>query len=306
MLYISTSCNYNADAHMRDWLLQIKDCGFDGFELDYKLSREQIEQVFENYQELGLKCSSIHNYCPCPDDGPWGKPPTDRHLTNYYRLSATDEKERKKAVKWTKSSVDTAIRFGAKAVVIHAGTVNTEDEYCRPVFDLYKEDKRFTTEFEVEREKLLYYRRENVKPHIEALEKSFQELVEYSFPKGITIGLETRYYPIEIPNYDEINYFLEMFPQGIKYWHDIGHAEMNSRLGIRNHLDFLRTNKGRIVGIHVHGMLGHRDHQPPFEGDLDIDPILEFARGDVLKVVESRKATPEEMKRAVEGMRKYE
>ena len=72
------------------------------------------------------------------------------------------------------------------------------------------------------------------------------------------------------------------------YWHDVGHAEMNDRLGIKPHLEFLETYKDNLVGVHLHGVKGRRDHLAPFEGDMDLNKFLPYFKSNVLKVVESK------------------
>ena len=72
------------------------------------------------------------------------------------------------------------------------------------------------------------------------------------------------------------------------YWHDVGHAEMNDRLGIKPHLEFLETYKDNLVGVHLHGVKGRRDHLAPFEGDMDLNKFLPYFESNVLKVVESK------------------
>ena len=97
-----------------------------------------------------------------------------------------------------------------------------------------------------------------------------------------------------------IGYFLKKFDASVLgYWHDVGHAEMNSRLGIKPHLDFLKSFQDRLIGVHIHGMLGRRDHLAPFEGDFDLDPLLAFFRDPVIRVIESKPvATSEAIKAA--------
>ena len=226
----------------------------------------------------------MHNFCPVPNDGP-----SKRHLSNYYRLSSIDEYERQQAVKWTNIAVDTAEHLGAGVVVIHAGTLDFEDERSPLLFHLYSNGQRSSNAFREERCRILQLREEKKRPYIAALEQSLNEVVAYGKKRNIKIGLETRYYPIEIPNFEEIGYFLDLYDKDeMGYWHDVGHAEMNSRLGIRPHIDFLETYKDRLIGVHLHGIKGNRDHLAPFEGDMDLDQFLPYFGSDVLKVVESK------------------
>jgi len=283
MLSVSTSW-MDPETDIKQWLAQIKDLGFDAVELSYKVNDSQLKDAESILGDLGLKVSSIHNFCPMPNDGP-----SDRHPSNYYRLSSTDEHERQQAIKWTNIAVDTAQRVGASVVVIHAGTLDFEDERSPKLFDLFVNGQSDSEAFHKERERILTTRENKKGPYIDALVKSLCEVMDYSQTKNITIGLETRYYPIEIPNFEEIGYFLNLFAkQGMGYWHDVGHADMNDRLGIKSHKEFLETYKDNLVGVHLHGIKGRRDHLAPFEGDMDLDELLPYFGPDVIRVVESK------------------
>ena len=283
MLAISTSwMDENVD--MEHWLRRVKQLGFDAVELSYKITDKRLKELEPLLRSLELQVSSIHNFCPVPDDGP-----SDRHLSNYYRLSSVDEHERQQAVKWTNIAVDTAEHVGAGVVVIHAGTLDFEDDRSPRLFHLYSNGQKDTDAFRKERDRILQLRAQKKRPYIAALEQSLNEVVVYSQKRNIKIGLETRYYPIEIPNYEEIGYFLDLYDKDkMGYWHDVGHAEMNDRLGIRPHIDFLETYKDRLIGVHLHGVKGKRDHLAPFEGDMDLDQYLPYFGPDILKVVESK------------------
>jgi len=301
MLAISTSWMGKVENGVEPWLTQVKDLGFDAIELSYKVTHEQLAEIQGLLGKIGLKVTSIHNFCPTPNDEP-----SPRHLSNYYRLSSTDEEERQKAVKWTKIAVDTAKSTGATVVVIHAGTLDFEDERSPELFKLFVDGQRDTEAFAQEKARILGLREEKKGPYLEALEKSLYELVEHAKAQQVKIGLETRYYPIEIPNFEEIGHFLNMFDASVMgYWHDFGHAEITSRLGIREHKDFLETYKERLIGVHIHGMKGRRDHMAPFEGDMDFEPFLPYLDLDIIKVVESKPfASLDMMKAAVKRLKK--
>ncbi len=294
MLSISTSW-MDSETDIKSWLPQVKELGFDAIELSYKVTEDQLKEAESLLGKLGLKVSSIHNFCPTPNDGT-----STRHISNYYRLSSVDEEERKSAVKWTKIAVDTALRVGAGVVVIHAGTLDFEDERSPHLFELYVNGQADSGEFLKERRRILNLREEKKGPFIKALTTSLVEVMTYSQQKNVLIGLETRYYPIEIPNFDEIAYFLDLFGrQGMRYWHDVGHAEINDRLGITLHKDFLETYKDQLIGVHLHGVLGRRDHLAPFEGDMDLAKIMPFLKKNVSRVIEARYATVEQMRNAI-------
>ncbi len=301
MLAISTCWNYHPDRDIEEWLLTIKAIGFEAIELDYNITRQHLSQLPEFLKREKLLVSSVHNFCPTPDDGP-----SPRHKSNYYRLSSVDPKERAKAVHWTKATVDTAVRFGAKAVVLHAGAVEFEDERSTSLSDLYKSGKKESREFTVELERILENRRRNQKPYMEALTQSLEEIVSYSHPQGVVLGFESRYYPLEIPNFEEIGYCLDLFhAQGLSYWHDIGHSQMNEKLGITKNLEFLSAYSDRMIGMHIHDMKGVKDHHAPFSGEIGLEKFIPYFQKNLLNVFEIKNASKEELALSVKTFMKY-
>ena len=295
MLSISTSWDYKSDTDWRAWLTKIKSFGLENIELGYTLTHLQLAQIEKLIKELNLRVSSLHSFCPTPNDEP-----SNRHVSNYYRLSASDNHERSQAIKWTKICIDAAVRVGAPVVVIHAGTVELENDFSKDVVNLYKDGKRDSEEFTNARDQLLKLRQDRAQAHIKNLESSLEEVVKYAQQKGIKIGLETRYYPTEMPNFKEIGHFLNLFHKyGMYYWHDVGHAEINDRLGITPHVDFLEAYKDKMIGVHLHGIKVTRDHLAPFDGDMDLDKLLSYFPDRLIRVVEARYATEDQIKTAV-------
>lgn len=297
MIAISTAWNYHQDQSPQAMLAQVKEAGLDAVELGYSLPQDYLKALIPQLQQDGIKVSSLHNFCPLPDDGP-----SPRHASNYYRLSGLDEDERRRAVQWTKNTVAMAVRVGAKAVVIHAGTVELKHDTSAQVLKLCKQGKQDVGEFHRLRDDLLAQRRKERGPFLDSLIKSMKDVLPYAQDKGIVIGLETRYYPTEIPNFDEIGELLDLFYRdGMSYWHDFGHAEVNSRLGISSHPDYFKKYQDRLAGFHIHGVKDLRDHQAPMEGDFDLTRYLPFIKAQHLKVIESHApATAAQIKQAVE------
>ncbi|MDP2654045.1 MAG: sugar phosphate isomerase/epimerase [Candidatus Omnitrophota bacterium] len=300
MLAISTAWNYESGGDVRQMLAEIKETGVDAIELGYRVVHQDLEKIIPLLGDLGLTVSSVHNFCPVPHDGP-----SPRHPSNYYRLSAVDDDERKKAVQWTQQAIDTAVRTAARVVVIHAGSVELpEDPSCR-LLEMWRQGQGGTEEFAVLREAFLKSRREHRGPYMDSVIRSLRDVMAYASGRGILIGLETRYYPTEIPNCDEVGELLELFHgQGMGYWHDVGHAEVNGRLGLAPHARYLEKYRDRLIGFHLHGVKILKDHQAPLEGDFDLLSVSPYLSADKFQVIESHAtATPEQMKAAVRTLR---
>ncbi len=284
---------------MRQLLLEIKNVGLNTIELGYKITVDELTEIKPLLAEMQIQVSSVHNFCPLPNDHP-----SPRHPSNYYRLTSLDETERKLAVLWTKEAVNTAVSTGAGVVVIHAGTVELPEDLAEGLFKMYKESDLGPGQFEKSRERFIAERKKARGPFMDALVKSLKDVMPYAQEKNIKIGLESRYYPTEIPNHDEIGELLDQFHyQGLWYWHDVGHAEVNERLGIYDHMACLKRYQDKLIGFHLHGVKIMKDHRAPFEGDFDIKKVYPFIRKHHIKVIESHgSATAEQIRTAVKEL----
>ncbi len=221
-------------------------------------------------------------------------------------MSALDDAERQKAIAWTKATIDTAVHFKARVVVIHAGAVDFEDERSLTLKDLCAQGKTDSPEFRDEKLRILTMREEKRQPYLKVLEESLEEILTYAQAQDREVGFETRYYPLEIPNYEEIGHFLKLFQhKGLFYWHDMGHAQMNEKLGITPNLEFLRRYSDQLRGMHVHDMKGVRDHLAPFTGEIPFSDFFPFFKKCNLNVFEIKSASKEEMQTSLSTFKKY-
>ena len=301
MIALSTAWNNDSDISIPLMLNQIKELGFKAIEISYKFTPQRLEELIRLLQDEDVKVTNVHNFCPLPAEE------RKRYSSDYYRLSSQNEDERLKAVLYTKRSIDTACRLAAPVVVLHTGTVELETGLGRELIRLYTQGKAGTDEFIGLRERLLVLRRSQRSRFIDATIKSLEEIVAYAHAFGVKVALETRYYFNEIPDIEEIQFFLDMFKdQGLCYWHDTGHAELNERLGMARHLDFLEKFKDYTVGMHIHDIIGVRDHFAPFTGEMDFGKIMPYLRDDVIKVLEVHShSSAVDIKKSVELLTRY-
>ena len=296
---ISTAWNFDSHSDIKAMLSEIKGIGFDAIEIGYNFTLQRLKRLISLLDAMRIKVVSVHNFCPLPSEVR-----LNRFHTDYFRLSSLDEKERKKAVDYTKKSIDTACLVSCKVVIIHAGTVELKSDYVRALLYLYNKGQFNSEEFLEVKEKLLAARQDKRNEYLESVIKSLEEVLIYACSAGVKIGLENRYYPNEIPNFEEAEYLLSLFKdKGLVYWHDVGHAEVNERLGITPHNDYLRKFADRMLGIHLHDLKGIDDHLAPFSGDFDWSLIAAYMRNDLIKVIEAHPpATPQQIKEAIEKL----
>jgi sugar phosphate isomerase/epimerase len=123
--------------------------------------------------------------------------------------------------------------------------------------------------------------------HLPQAARSLEALADYAARAGIAIGLENRLGYHEIPRYDETAELLTHYPPNVVgYWHDIGHAEVQHRLGLVDKHRWLDVNGPRAIGSHLHDVSKIIDHRAPGEGDVEWQYIIDGLPAGVLRTFE--------------------
>lgn len=291
-LALSTSWNAFRSKDARALLFEIESIGFKEIELSFNLEEGMVKDIEKLSRQKGIKTVSLHNFCPIPKGMK-----KEIALPDFYSMSSLDGEERKNAVKYTKKSVDTAERIGAKALVLHCGRVEVPDR-TKELIAFFTEGKKGSGEFNWFKKKAIKDREDAAKPFLEKTLKSLQEINRYAQKKNILLGIETRFYYREIPSFEEIGIILDTFKHSkIRYWHDTGHAQVMEDLGFNKHIDYLKAYGKEMLGLHLHDVLKCRDHLAPSKGELDFTPLRPYLKKDTLKVIEAHQpATAAELK----------
>ncbi|MDP8259892.1 MAG: TIM barrel protein [Candidatus Gygaella obscura] len=299
---LSTAWNSKTTHDTRKMLEDIKHLGVDFIELGYNITPLRLKEINNLLPKVGLKVSSVHNYCPLPLEGM-----PKRSLTDRYRLSSLDETERKNAVNATKVTIETAASFNASVVVLHAGTVEFDQDSTKQLLQLYRKEAKDSSEYENMKSSFLTYRTNSCEVYLKSAMNSIEELIPFAVEHNVRLGIETRYYPNEIPDFQELEIIFKVFNnEQVVYWHDLGHAEVSERLGFTKHKKFLEKHKKRLYGMHIHDLKGIDDHLAPFTAEMDFSLIEPYINKHTLLVVEAHsQATKEELKHAVKKLKKF-
>jgi sugar phosphate isomerase/epimerase len=135
-----------------------------------------------------------------------------------------------------------------------------------------------------------------------SVRRSLGELAEYAARVGIRLGMENRYHYHEIPLPDEVDELLNLgYADVVGYWHDVGHAQTLENLGFGPHEEWLRRFGSRIVGVHLHDIVGIQDHRAAGLGQMDWEMVARYLPADALRTCEFQKSnTPEQVAAGVE------
>ncbi len=259
-------------------------------EVDYRLKKEYLNELKPFLKKKNIEVTSVHNFLPWPDISP--APGGD-----VFSLSSLDREEWERAVTYTVKTMQEAIDLGSQVVVLHLGKVNFKEgeEYYRRLTKLPGDDG-----YPLIPALLLKKREELAPPFLDRVKLALDRLLSLAERYDLFLGIENRCHFYEIPSFYEINDLLFEF-EGSKlyYWHDVGHAEINARLGLPKNEEYLRVFKRKLLGLHLHDVRGLEDHFAPFTGEVDWGKIIPYFSLKVLMVIEAHpKAKAEELKSA--------
>jgi len=299
-LAFSTSWNAFRHDKARDMLFEINKLGFSELELSFNLTASMVSEIAKLKEKNGFRVASVHNFCPIPESFE-----RKAALPDCYSISSFDKEEREQAVKYTKRTIDTASLLGARAVVLHCGRVQMEDQ-TRKLIDLYERGLKDTETFREIRQEFLRDRASTAGPFFDYALSSLEELNKYAEEKGVYLGVENRFYYPEIPNLEELGRILGEFKSSrIFYWHDTGHARVMENLGLARHKEYLDLYGKSMIGAHIHNVTGCRDHQAPVSGELDFLELKPYLKKETLKVIEAHHpATAKDIKQSKELLEK--
>lgn len=246
------------------------EMGFRAFEFSHIL----YPRFFDGVKPGDYRIAAVHDPCPRPTTGP-------------DQLTALDEAERRRAVEAAKTSIDTAHRFGAAAVVLHTGYIGGVRQLEQRLRDRHRRGEYGTPAYAAARERLANARAERAPAHLTAVRRSLQEIAEHAQKRGVRVGLENRVAYFEVPSFEEMEELLDELPADIVgFWYDTGHARVLDNLGFGSYLAWAETFESRMVGVHFHDVGGLRDHLLPGMAEIDFTAVARHIPEDVVRTCE--------------------
>lgn len=249
--------------------------GFEGMELDFRVTPELLEELRPSLKKGDPKVVSLHNFCPVPE----GLPP-HKASGDAFNMASLDPEERREAIRWTCRTLEVAHELEAKAVVLHLGYMDLDAESPHEAFREGRWGEEKLRDY-------LELRTSKAPRHLDAILLCLDRILQRAEELGVQVGIENRYYLHEFPLGDEIGRILEEFSGApIGYWHDTGHAHVLETLGAVKHEELLRRYGPRIVGVHLHDANDLKDHLPPGKGVIDFEMVLKYLPEGAVKVME--------------------
>jgi putative hydrolase of the HAD superfamily len=284
---LSTMYAINTFPALDDFFEFTRRTGFARVELNHKITSAMLEEADLSRCQF----SSVHE--PCPADIS-----EDELKKRDWLISSTDEACRAEGMKAMKRSIDLAYKLGAPAIVIHAGRPIPDKSRENKLRALIESGQRESDEYRGIQEQMIRIRAQAASAPFEALKKSVVELLSYAEPLDICLGLENRYHYMEFPSPDELEILLSLAnPNRIGFIYDVGHAQALDRLGFYPHEEWLKRFSSRIVGTHLHDVIGITDHLASGLGEVNFDMVAKYLPVDAFRTCEFRESnTPEQVK----------
>jgi len=235
--------------------------------------------------------SSVHE--PCPADIP-----VEVLKQRDWLISSLKNECRQRGVESIRRSIDLAHTLGASTIVVHAGIVHADLTLEKKLRALFEVGKGQTDEYQTIKEEMMKDRTNRIGERLEAVKKSLTELLDYATHFNIRLGLENRYHYLDIPALDEMGFLLELAESDqLGFVYDVGHAQALDRLGFFPHEDWLKRYAPRIIGVHLHDVIGVKDHYAPGLGEIDFDQVAAYLPKEAFRTCEVQpSSTAEQVK----------
>ncbi|MBC7258959.1 MAG: sugar phosphate isomerase/epimerase [Chloroflexi bacterium] len=269
---LSTMWMQRRHAHVREFLEAGRRVGFTRFELGHVVRPEMLEGITRADGEF----PSIH--APCPTTVGLGG-------AAGIVVSALDEDKRRAAVALHIQTMDWAEALGAGVIVIHIGHVEVDRGLERELRRLYIAQQEDSPRYAALRRQLQEARAAQAAPYLDAVRRSLETLSREAARRGLRLAVENRYHYHEIPTPAEAHALLAEFGD-VEFWYDTGHAHVMHNLGFIPYRDWLNGLTARLAGIHLHDVIGTRDHLVCGLGEVDWAWVREHLKPDTFRTCE--------------------
>jgi len=281
-------------------LRKLVETGLEAVEIEYRVSASELEGLIPLLKRAGIRVTSLHNPVPRPDTLPIEAASGDR-----MPFSSPERETRRQATALALATLQTAHDVEAGATVFHLGFIPDLMDRWPEITRFFDEDRVETEEAEEVRAELVQLRYELAGPFVDRAMLALEPLLIPAERLGVTIGIEIRNHLHEVPSPNEIARILDTFRGApIGYWHDVGHAVIQERVGLLSEQAVLERFKDSLVGVHLHDVREREDHLAPGQGTVDFTTLAPFVEEvSLFKVLEVKPAPAGQVREGVEVLR---
>jgi sugar phosphate isomerase/epimerase len=277
-LAISTSWNSSRHTDGFAMLEELASLGFKQAELSHGIRFSLWPGILKAFDQKIIRVSSLHNFCPLPLGFLKASP-------NCYEFTDPRQSRRDMAVKLTKETIDHAAAFGAKAVVLHLGSLRQRHRNHELVTLMAK--GQLGSRAYVRKKIAAVSEHEELFPKVwPRLKDCLLAIGDHAAAKKIQLGFESREAVEEVPLENQWDLLFKEFPAA-GYWHDFGHSAQKDILGFLDHEPEFRKRLPRLIGCHLQDFKApDRDHLALGDGEIPFKNFLPLMAKNTLCVLE--------------------
>jgi sugar phosphate isomerase/epimerase len=271
MLAFSTCWNNSRHTEGEPMIDEILALGFRHVELSHGMTVTKLPGLRKAFQDGRFTCVGIHNFFPSPVEVLIDAP-------DAFQFTSHRPSERRRALEMSKRTLELAIEFRARYLVLHMGSVPMAPaKWTRRLTALLRDGRQLDPAYA--KHKVAFVRkREKIAPlYFERARATLEELAPLAAAAGIILAVESRSRYEDMPSEREMLRLMEHFKDqpAVRYWHDFGHVQLKHNLGLVDHAQWLDRVAPYWFGGHLHDVQWpDRDHRTPFTGSLDYDSLL--------------------------------
>ena len=263
-----------------------RELGFSGIEINHSMDAAQVGVLLA---QQALPVAAVHAPAPLERHPQYG---WNRSLDP----ASEDEAERRLAVRYARRSIELAGEAGASLVVLHLGAVGPRQ--LGPERSLRRLFGRGSASREERAAAVAAAPGERARlapPALDRARRSLAELAPLSEAHGVRLGLECRlhYHQIPLPS-EAAELLAEHPPERVGYVHDVGHAEVQHRLGLVDRASWFDLLGDRLIGVHLSDVNGLADHRAPGNGDVDFRWLAGRLPADAVRTLEIDQEEPDD------------
>ena len=161
-------------------LREVRDLGFEYAELSHGTRISLLPGIIDAVEAGEIKISSLHNFCPLPIGVNYAAP-------NLYRFTAERPIERENALRYTRKTIELAVRLKVPLVVLHYGCIDMK-EYTEKLLDMVGRGERESPKYQKLCEDLIKKRESLKEPFIERA----NELLKRLAPTAVAVSSAKR------------------------------------------------------------------------------------------------------------------